>query len=186
MDPRELFNDDSAVSPVIGVILMVAITVILAAVIATFVLGLGEQVGDTAPNANFQGAQDTTNMSFDFNDEAYNETIVTFTHTNGPSIDQDDLSIASPDVNDTTLGDDVDAEFEIEFSGTGDVSAGDSISAKLNLTATNSDLGDLANGEPILEEGDTFRVVFESADGDSAILTNFDLNSDVIVFNTDA
>ena len=33
-----------AVSPVIGVILMVAITVILAAVIGTFVLGLGENV----------------------------------------------------------------------------------------------------------------------------------------------
>ncbi len=35
-------------SPVIGVILMVAITVILAAVIGTFVLGLGEDVQETA------------------------------------------------------------------------------------------------------------------------------------------
>jgi flagellin-like protein len=41
-------NDDDAVSPVIGVILMVAITVILAAVIGTFVLGLGEQVEQNA------------------------------------------------------------------------------------------------------------------------------------------
>jgi len=40
-------KDDSAVSPVIGVILMVAITVILAAVIGTFVLGLGENVDGT-------------------------------------------------------------------------------------------------------------------------------------------
>jgi len=39
---------DKAVSPVIGVILMVAITVILAAVIGTFVLGLGENVEETA------------------------------------------------------------------------------------------------------------------------------------------
>lgn len=45
--------DDRAVSPVIGVILMVAITVILAAVIGTFVLGLGDQLGDTAPQASF-------------------------------------------------------------------------------------------------------------------------------------
>jgi flagellin-like protein len=37
-----------AVSPVIGVILMVAITVILAAVIGTFVLGLGEDVSSTS------------------------------------------------------------------------------------------------------------------------------------------
>ncbi|MGB9961680.1 archaellin/type IV pilin N-terminal domain-containing protein [Halobacterium sp. MBLA0001] len=34
--------DERAVSPVIGVILMVAITVILAAVIATAVLGFGD------------------------------------------------------------------------------------------------------------------------------------------------
>lgn len=37
-------DDDRAVSPVIGVILMVAITVILAAVIGTFVLNLGGSV----------------------------------------------------------------------------------------------------------------------------------------------
>ena len=38
-------GDERAVSPVIGVILMVAITVILAAVIGTFVLGLGDSLG---------------------------------------------------------------------------------------------------------------------------------------------
>ncbi|MDB2285460.1 type IV pilin N-terminal domain-containing protein [Halorubrum ezzemoulense] len=49
MKPSNLFNtDDRAVSPVIGVILMVAITVILAAVIGTFVLGLGDQIGGSA------------------------------------------------------------------------------------------------------------------------------------------
>jgi flagellin-like protein len=37
-------GDERGVSPVIGVILMVAITVILAAVIGTFVLGLGDSV----------------------------------------------------------------------------------------------------------------------------------------------
>jgi len=39
-------DDDRGVSPVIGVILMVAITVILAAVIASFVLGFGDQVSE--------------------------------------------------------------------------------------------------------------------------------------------
>jgi flagellin-like protein len=49
MKASNLFNaDDRAVSPVIGVILMVAITVILAAVIGTFVLGLGDQIGGSA------------------------------------------------------------------------------------------------------------------------------------------
>ena len=58
MDVRNLFeNDDRAVSPVIGVILMVAITVILAAVIGTFVLGLGGQVNQ---NANAAVSVETT------------------------------------------------------------------------------------------------------------------------------
>ena len=64
MKLKHLFrNDESdgtrAVSPVIGVILMVAITVILAAVIGTFVLGLGDQV-ESAPQASFD-FQETTN-----------------------------------------------------------------------------------------------------------------------------
>jgi flagellin-like protein len=55
-------QDDSAVSPVIGVILMVAITVILAAVIGTFVLGLGENVQETAQagvNFDYDSGEDT-------------------------------------------------------------------------------------------------------------------------------
>jgi flagellin-like protein len=57
MELKALLDDRDAVSPVIGVILMVAITVILAAVIGTFVLGLGDQVSQTTPN---------TQMSFDY------------------------------------------------------------------------------------------------------------------------
>jgi len=53
MNLKTLIQDDDAVSPVIGVILMVAITVILAAVIATFVLGLGDSVSNNAPQASF-------------------------------------------------------------------------------------------------------------------------------------
>jgi len=48
MNLKALLADDDAVSPVIGVILMVAITVILAAVIGTFVLGLGDSVSQNA------------------------------------------------------------------------------------------------------------------------------------------
>jgi len=44
-------STDRGVSPVIGVILMVAITVILAAVIAAFVLDIGP--GDTDPSATY-------------------------------------------------------------------------------------------------------------------------------------
>jgi len=57
-------DDDDAVSPVIGVILMVAITVILAAVIGTFVLGLGDQVQQEAQaGVNFETDGPNTNVS---------------------------------------------------------------------------------------------------------------------------
>ena len=80
---KKILTDDSAVSPVIGVILMVAITVILAAVIGTFVLGLGDQVSDTAPQASFD---------FDFNETSGN---VTITHEGGAQIDASNLNISA-------------------------------------------------------------------------------------------
>ncbi|WP_321169147.1 type IV pilin N-terminal domain-containing protein [Natrarchaeobaculum sulfurireducens] len=51
-------EDERAVSPVIGVILMVAITVILAAVIAAFVLDLGGSVGEE-PQAGVDVSDET-------------------------------------------------------------------------------------------------------------------------------
>ncbi|MCU4972921.1 type IV pilin N-terminal domain-containing protein [Halobacteria archaeon AArc-m2/3/4] len=50
-------EEERAVSPVIGVILMVAITVILAAVIAAFVLDLGQSQSASA-SAAFEFSQD--------------------------------------------------------------------------------------------------------------------------------
>jgi len=55
---ERLNSNDRAVSPVIGVILMVAITVILAAVIGTFVLDLGQSAGQSAPSASLQVTTD--------------------------------------------------------------------------------------------------------------------------------
>jgi flagellin-like protein len=59
---NKLSGDDRAVSPVIGVVLMVAVVVILAAVIGAFVLGLG---GDQAatPQASFSYNDGTLIMS---------------------------------------------------------------------------------------------------------------------------
>jgi FlaG/FlaF family flagellin (archaellin) len=60
---------------------MVAITVILAAVIGTFVLGLGDQLGDTAPQA-----------SFDI--DSSNTQEVNITKTGGQAIPINDLVIS--------------------------------------------------------------------------------------------
>jgi len=77
---KELFDsDDRGVSPVIGVILMVAITVILAAVIGAFVLELGSSVATEQPQA-----------SFDFE---FNGSDVTVTHQGGSEIDNSSISV---------------------------------------------------------------------------------------------
>jgi archaeal type IV pilus assembly protein PilA len=70
-------KNDEAVSPVIGVILMVAITVILAAVIAAFVFGMSGNISKTKivavtaqqPDAQtitvtYQGGQDAQSFSY--------------------------------------------------------------------------------------------------------------------------
>jgi flagellin-like protein len=86
MQLKELLTEDRAVSPVIGVILMVAITVILAAVIGTFVLGLGDQVSDNAPQASF---------SFDFNipNGGTSSDYVNITHEGGETLDNSTISV---------------------------------------------------------------------------------------------
>ena len=74
----DLKNDKRAVSPVIGVILMVAITVILAAVIAAFVFGYGAI--DAAPQAGLQITH------------AKNLGTVTMMHVGGDALDNSKLT----------------------------------------------------------------------------------------------
>ena len=80
MKLSNIFTDDEAVSPVIGVILMVAITVILAAVIGAFVLNLGGGQ-NSAPQASFEFS--------DVNDDD----AVEISHDGGDAIDNSTISI---------------------------------------------------------------------------------------------
>ncbi|PSP97940.1 type IV pilin [Halobacteriales archaeon QS_4_70_19] len=92
-----LIADDDAVSPVIGVILMVAITVILAAVIGTFVLGLGDQVSNTSPQASFtfdydSSASNTGTLQQNSNADNYGD--LTTTHDGGDGIEVERLTLS--------------------------------------------------------------------------------------------
>ncbi len=150
MKLKQLLTDDDAVSPVIGVILMVAITVILAAVIATFVLGLGEQVSDTAPNANFQ---------FDYNSTGGSEN-VTITHTSGPAIEVSSLSVGGPGIEESVGWADV---YNSTYGSNDEISAGDS------LTVPNNSSVDYQ-----LNPGERVSVIW-SNEGDSATLSNYEI-----------
>ncbi|QIB75187.1 type IV pilin [Halogeometricum borinquense] len=156
---KQLFADESAVSPVIGVILMVAITVILAAVIGTFVLNLGGSVSQTTPQASF---------GFDFDDGATNDN-VTITHETGDTIEAGRLSLAASkavDVDDTkSQVDSSDTSTKESFSESGSgyssstmIGAGDVLYAGGN--------GDLS--------GQDFRVVWNSENNEnSATLSEY-------------
>ncbi len=61
MKKMKQYRNDEAVSPVIGVILMVAITVILAAVIAAFVFGMAGNVSKTK-NVAYTAQKGALNM----------------------------------------------------------------------------------------------------------------------------
>lgn len=60
---RIFLSDERSVSSVIGVILLVAITVILAAVIAVFVLDVGEETTAAAPSTSFSDQQFETQLN---------------------------------------------------------------------------------------------------------------------------
>ena len=124
MKPSNLFNsDDRAVSPVIGVILMVAITVILAAVIGTFVLGLGDSLGDSQPTAQIEVNFETTGSTNN----------VVIEHAGGDRIESDTLEV---------IVSDLDTNANATGTVPGALSVGDSVStdpsgASSNTTVTN-------------------------------------------------
>ncbi|MFC6991962.1 type IV pilin N-terminal domain-containing protein [Haladaptatus sp. GCM10025707] len=141
MHLKQLFTEEDAVSPVIGVILMVAITVILAAVIGTFVLGLGDQVGKTAPQASF---------SFSYDSGA---DTLTITHESGDKIKAANLQVKVGNTAAQTWPDDGDS-----FVTAGDsITVGPSGTPAPDITQT-------------VGSGDTVRVLYNAGSGDSSTL----------------
>ncbi len=101
-------KDKKAVSPVIGVILMVAITVILAAVIGAFVLDLGSSASESAPQAQF---------SID-----YDGTDAIITHEGGDNVDTDSVfvTVDGSEATPTFSSDTLKAGGTITFTGESD------------------------------------------------------------------
>jgi len=151
---KAMLDDDRGVSPVIGVILMVAITVILAAVIGTFVLGLGDSLQ--------QAPQSTINVedaSDDWSTHPSNADLsaLVVSQDGGDSIALEDTRLVIEPTNETG---------SVTFEQSNWVDQG--TNTRLNLT--------LADGTPV-SNGDEISV------GDSLTVVNnvansTDLNSD--------
>ena len=107
-------DEEQAVSPVIGVILMVAITVILAAVIASFVLGLGSNQ-EVAPTA-----------TFDFNYDSDGD-YLNITHTGGDNIVATNLYVRGENIDTTGEWKDNGGGATAEIDGNSAVTSGNTI-----------------------------------------------------------
>jgi flagellin-like protein len=185
MNITDLFSDDDAVSPVIGVILMVAITVILAAVIGAFVLDIGSDQ-QKVPQASWDSSQDThavDDADGDSIDSADQFPQVTITHEGGDAISESNLDVtvngeealdATTDYNPNTSGWDGFSNHEVVFSSSGDVDAG--TNARIIAGDTAADDEQVEEAE-LLGSGDTIRIIWSSDDGgDSQVLQDYEVN----------
>lgn len=158
MDLKKLFSDDDAVSPVIGVILMVAITVILAAVIGAFVLNIGgsqEQV----PQASWAA---------DYSSDASGNNVLTVSQDGGSGVDASTLSVsvAGTEYWDGSATSEGAAQTESsDFTYNTDQWYGNTISAGDKLEIT-EDTGTFGSGDVEIvwssSSSDDSQIIFES------------------------
>ncbi|MDT3434520.1 type IV pilin N-terminal domain-containing protein [Haloarcula sp. 1CSR25-25] len=154
MDIKQLIHDDDAVSPVIGVILMVAITVILAAVIASFVLGLGDQAQQATPQASF--SFDYSEVGTDGSGNDIGDLRVT--HDGGDSIEAQELYVRGSGFTDETdsdyssdrdIGTGTGNSWDEKFGSGSEITAGSSINVAV-------------------ESSYEMRIVYEPVEGDTS------------------
>jgi flagellin-like protein len=100
-------REDRSVSPVIGVVLMVAVTVVLAATAAAFVFGFGDRINTTAPQTSFStkytgspaASADSWDHSYgdDFDGDSTDETgELDVAFTSGDGIEAERVSVSYP------------------------------------------------------------------------------------------
>ncbi|GAA0670119.1 type IV pilin N-terminal domain-containing protein [Natronoarchaeum mannanilyticum] len=151
MDLKQLFADDDAVSPVIGVILMVAITVILAAVIGAFVLDIGGSQ-EATPQASWSYSYDDGGNGWDDSSGTPDDSF-TVSHEGGDDIDASSLTFQY----DGSAIADTDLEWSSGSAPSGTISSG--WSATVEEDGTN---------DVISSSGGSVSVVWESSSGDSS------------------
>ena len=154
MNLKRLFNDDDAVSPVIGVILMVAITVILAAVIASFVLGLGDQ-NNPAPTVSFD---------FEYDGTGSGNGDLTIVHEDGAELDGANIFVRGSGLAETGQWD---GSSTLNGSPPNPIQAGDSYQLQ-----DSSGTGDQTSSDYVV------RIVWEDPDSDQTSTLDTDEGPD--------
>jgi len=148
MDFKKLFRkDDKAVSPVIGVILMVAITVILAAAIGSSVFSKGTT--ESAPQANFDiKAINATAAAVD------TPAWIKIEHLGGDDVHFEDASKTK-----VTAAVNGGTSVEISANGLGTATVGDAKALVLKTTASgNPALQETSGTARAIKSGDTVNI----------------------------
>ena len=140
---RKIRTDEKGVSPVIGVILMVAITVILAAVIASFVFGMGSKV-QAAPQAQLM-AEDNADMIDGSDDILFN-----VTHYGGDDLKCDEIKLQ---VLNATVG-----PHTLVWNGTSNANRFEYKNSSGNVALIANDTVNNAFGDGIFSVGETFGI----------------------------
>lgn len=130
MNLKRFVRDEGAVTPVIGVLLVVAITVVLAAVIGTFVIDTGNKKTSTQPQVSF---------SYTYDDTASPPTL-TATHEGGNEVENADSRI-------TIKGDEVQSS-DINAGGDSELNSGDTIEVTLTGSLATGDVIEITYTDP--------------------------------------
>lgn len=153
---------ERAVTPVIGVILMVAITVVLAAVIGVFLVSLAGQLGEPAPMVTIEMSGEVGNTT---DAPELNATII---HRSGNPVDADDLTfIVRAD------GSNVATLTSANFSETRGIDQGERFSAGDTIAFDETPLGDVG-----IDDGSDLRLLIVH-EPSNAIIGSSDLENKV-------
>lgn len=122
--------DTRGVAPVIGIVLLIGITVILAATVAAFAFGLEQE--------SSQGQVPTVALSEDY-EQATNDTLE-FSHNSGETVDPQNLYVSIQGAPLCSGGDDPNGEHNVES----DLAMSDSFSAGRTITVTGEGSGSVS------------------------------------------
>jgi flagellin-like protein len=141
MQLYELVRDDQAVSEVVGVVLMVAITVLLAATAASFFLGLTNGQQSTSPRV-------AITFDYDASNESPPEDSLKITHEGGGTVDAERVDVVVSDA--AVPGDVVEKRYtwaELSGGSASEVAAGMSVTVDrdtLKDPSSSSEYSDLS------------------------------------------
>lgn len=145
IDLRALGRDEEGVSSVLGVVLMVAVTIVLAAIIGTYVLGIGGDLTDSSPSASFEISSSENNGN----------ATVAIIHGGGDNVDAESLEVT---IGDHTVYND------------GPVNSADiTVSGWTGRQVTTTDRLDIESNNSAIESGDLILVVWSGEDSSSIL-----------------